>query len=46
MPTIFREYTAVWPHPEEREARLEGWMAPAGQHGSRRRYAPPHHEDL
>jgi len=35
------------PHPEERVfARLEGWMAPAGPRGSRRRCAPPHHEGL
>jgi len=38
---------AARPHPEERVfARLEGWMAPAGPHGSRRRCAPPHHEGL
>jgi len=37
----------VRPHPEEpRSGVSKGWMAPAGPRGSRRRYAPPHHEGL
>jgi len=28
------------------QRRLEGRLAPAGPHGSRRRSAPPHHEGL
>src|ERR1700722_15775796 len=33
------------PHPEEaRQRRLEGWTASSRPHGSRRRFAAPHHE--
>jgi len=42
LPTMFCE-TSSW---GAAERRLEGWMAPVGPHGSRRRCTPPHHEGL
>src|ERR1700733_45056 len=40
-----RNRHTLTPHPEEpRKRRLEGWATAPAAHGSRRRFATPHHD--